>query len=121
LSLWGRDIARTRFVGLVYVEQIARLRSQIEGIVRIPSKCENCNGNEYYSLYENSSYFRIFNIPLLQCNIAYYFSCPECNYGCKLEQEEFEKLEKLANINSKYLEGKITKTEFESRIRDIGT
>lgn len=120
LNLWGKDIARTRYVGQVYVEQLRRLKSEGNELLRISHKCENCNDNEYYSIYETSRLFRIFNLPLLQCNTVYYFSCPECNYGFKLEQKEFERLEKLANINSEYLEGKITRTEFESSIRNVG-
>ena len=39
-------------------------------------------------------------------------------FGFKLEPEEFKTLEQIALINSKYLEGLITKSEFESRLRD---
>jgi hypothetical protein len=120
MSLWGKDIARTRYVGQVYVNQVRKLKEDGNGLNRIASKCENCNDNEYYSIYEASRLFRIFNVPLLQCDTVYYFSCPECNFGFKLEQEEFEKLEQLAIINSEYLGGKITRTEFESSIRNIG-
>lgn len=120
LGLWGRDIARTRYIGQVYAYQVKRLKDEGNGLQRISDRCENCNDNEYYSIYETSRLFRIFNVPLVQCNTVYYFSCPECNYGFKLEQEEFEKLERLAIINAKYFEGKITRTEFETSIRNVG-
>lgn len=120
MSLWGKDMARTRYVGQVYVEQVRRLKNEGNDLHRIPSRCENCNSNEYYSIYETSRLFRILNVPLIQCNTVYYFSCPECNYGFKLGQEEFEKLEKLAKMNAEYLEGKINKTEYEWGIRDLG-
>lgn len=120
MGLWGKDIARTRYVGQVYANQVKKLKSEDDTLDRISSVCENCNNNEYYSIYETSRLFRIFNIPLVQCDTVYYFSCPECNYGFKLEQEEFIKLEQLAVINSKYLEGKITRTEFERSVRNIG-
>jgi hypothetical protein len=82
-------------------------------------KCENCGENEYYSIYETYRLFRILNIPLVQCDTVYYFSCPECNFGFKLEQEEFKVLESIALINARYLEGLITKSEFEKRLQDL--
>lgn len=119
MGLWGKDIARTRYVGQVYTDQLGSIKRDKGILQRIAYKCENCGNNEYYSIYENSRLFRILNIPLVQCDIVYYFSCPECNYGFKLEPEEFNKLEQIALINSRYLEGLITKSDFESSLRDI--
>lgn len=119
MALWGKDIARTKYVGNVYVDQLNRINKESEVLQRIAQKCENCNNNDYYSIHETFRVFRIMSIPLVQCDISYYFSCPECNFGFKLEVEEFKKLEQIALINSKYMEGKITKSEFESGLRDI--
>jgi hypothetical protein len=103
MGLCGKDIARTRYVGQVYVDQLSNIKREKDVLQRIASKCENCNSNEYYSIYETSRLFRAFNIPLVQCDTVYYFSCPECNFGFKLEPEEFKMLEQIALINSKYL------------------
>lgn len=119
VGLLGKDIARTRFVGQVYVEQLCSVKKEKETLHRITFKCENCNDNEYYSIYETSRFFRVLNIPLVQCDTVYYFSCPECNSGFKLELEEFRVLEQIALINSKYLEGQISKSEFENGLRNI--
>lgn len=119
MGFFGRDIARTRYVGQVYVDQLSCIKREKGILQRIASKCENCNNNEYYSIYETSRLFRVLNIPLVQCDTFYYFSCPECNFGFKLEQEEFIKLEQIALTNSKYLEGMISKSEFESSLRNI--
>ena len=116
---WGKDIARTRYVGQVYIDQLRSIKKEQEALQRIAPKCENCGNNEYYSIYETARLFRVFNIPLLQCDTVYYFSCPECNFGFKLELEEFKTLEKIAFINNRYLEGLITKSEFESSLRSI--
>ncbi|MEA4845800.1 MAG: zinc-ribbon domain-containing protein [Clostridiaceae bacterium] len=118
MELWGRDIARTRYVGNVYVDQLSSIKEK-EVLQRIAPRCENCKGNEYYSIYETFRLFRVLSIPLVQCDTVYYFSCPECNFGFKLEADEFKKLEQIALINSKYLEGLITKSEFESSLRNI--
>jgi hypothetical protein len=115
----GKDIARTKYVGQVYVGQLSSIKAEKEVLQRIAPKCENCGGNEYYSIYETSRLFRVLNIPLVQCDVVYYFSCPECNFGFKLELEEFKVLEQIALTNSKYLEGVITKSEFESSLRSI--
>ncbi len=119
MGLCGKDVARTRHVGQVYVDQINRIKKEKQILERIASKCENCSRNEYYSIYESFRPFRIIGIPLAQCDTVYYFSCPECNFGFKLEADEFKALEKMALINSKYLEGKISKSEFESNLRAI--
>ena len=119
MGLWGKDIARTKYVGNVYVDQLSSINKENKALFRIASKCENCNNNDYYSIYETFRLFRVLSIPLVQCDTVYYFSCPECNFGFKLEDEEFKKLEKIALINSKYMEGLITKSEFERGLKEI--
>lgn len=119
MGLWVKDIATTRYVGQVYVDQLSSIKKEKEVLQRISPKCENCNNNDYYGIYETSKLFRVFNIPLVQCDTVYYFSCPECNFGFKLNPEEFKILEQIALNNSKYLEGSITKSEFESNLRSI--
>ncbi|HYF83801.1 MAG TPA: zinc-ribbon domain-containing protein [Clostridia bacterium] len=119
MGLWGKDVARTRYVGQVYVDQLCSIKKESDVLQRIAPRCENCGNNEYYGIYETSRLFRVFNIPLVQCDTVYYFSCPECNFGFKLRSEEFKTLEQIASINTKYLEGLITKSEFESSLRSI--
>jgi hypothetical protein len=119
VGLWGKDIARTRYVGNVYTNQLSSIKKENEALQRIASKCENCSSNDYYSIYETFRLFRVLNIPLVQCDTVYYFSCPECNFGFKLEADEYKFLERIALINSKYLEGSITKSEFESGLKNI--
>lgn len=119
VELWGKDIARTKYVGQVYVDQLDDIKRENGVLQRIAAKCENCGSNDYYCIYENSRLFRVMSIPLVQCDTVYYFSCPECNFGFKLEVEEFKLLEQIALINSKYLEGQISKSEFESSIRNL--
>jgi len=119
VGLWGRDIARTKYVGNVYIDQLNSIKKEKEVLHRIASKCENCSDNEYYSIYETSRLFRVLSVPLVQCDTVYYFSCPECNFGFKLESEEFKVLEQIALINSKYLEGLISKSEFENGLKNI--
>ncbi len=119
MGIWGKDIARTKYVGQVYVDQLTGLKKHKQVLHRISTRCENCRGNEYYSIYETSRLFNIFGVPLVQCDTVYYFSCPECNFGFKLEADEFKVLEQIALINLKYLEGLITKTEFEDRLKNV--
>jgi hypothetical protein len=119
MAIWGKDIARTKYIGQVYVDQLMSIKKQKEALHRIASKCENCRENEYYSIYETSRLFNVLSVPIVQCNTVYYFSCPECNFGFKLELEEFKLLEQIAVLNTQYLEGAITKSEFESRLGSI--
>jgi hypothetical protein len=119
VGLCGKDIARTRYVGQVYTDQLSAIKKEKDVLQRIAFKCENCGNNDYYNIYETSRLFRVLNIPLVQCDTVYYFSCPECNFGFKLELEEFKRLEEIALINSRYLEGLITKAELERGLRNI--
>lgn len=119
MGLWGKDIARTRYVGQVYVEQLSKIKKEKRILRRIASRCEKCGENEYYSIYEASRLFRLLNLTLIQCDTVYYFNCPECNYGFKLKPEEFKTLGRIASINSKYLEGLISKSEFENSLKMI--
>jgi hypothetical protein len=119
VGLWGKDIARTRYVGNVYTNQLSSIKKENEALQRIASRCENCSNNDYYSIYETFRLFRVLNIPLVQCDTVYYFSCPECNFGFKLEVDEYKFLERIALINSKYLEGSITKSEFEISLKSV--
>jgi hypothetical protein len=120
MRLWGKDILRTKFVGQVYTDQLGSIKKELHILGRIAAKCENCVGNEYYNIYENSRVFRFLNIPLVKCDTVFFFSCPECNFGFKLEAEEFGLLEQIALLNSKYLKSQITRSEFEIGLRSIG-
>ncbi len=119
MILWGKDIARTRHVGQVYTDQVGRVKKDGQVLDRIAAKCENCRNNELYNIYETFRPFRILGAPIVQLDTIYYFSCPECNYGFKLEAEEFRLLKKIALINSEYLNGNISKSKFESSLREL--
>lgn len=119
MRLWGKDMLKTKFVGQVYADQLSSIKKEKEVLGRIASKCENCGKNEYYNIYENSRIFRFLNMPLVQCDTVYFFSCPECNFGFKLEADEFRILEQITSLNSKYLESHISKSEFETGLRSI--
>lgn len=119
MGFWGKDIARTKYVGQVYAGQLSSIKKEEGVLQRIAARCENCGNSEYYSIYETSRLFRVLSIPLVQCDTVCYFSCPECNFGFKLEAEEFRILEQIALLNSKYFEGLISKSEFESSLRSI--
>jgi hypothetical protein len=119
VGLLGKDIAMTRYIGQVYADQLSSIREKRDILQRIGCKCENCGNNEYYNIYETSRHFRILNIPLLQYDTVWYFSCPEWNLGFKLVSDEFKALEKIAVLNSRYLEGIITKFEFEESLKSI--
>jgi hypothetical protein len=73
VGIWGKDIARTRYVGQVYVDQLIMIKRQKQELHRISSRCENCRRNDYYSIYETSRLFNLFGLPLVQCDTIYYF------------------------------------------------
>lgn len=115
----GKDAAQTRHIGQIYKDQLLVRQGGHRVLDRIAPQCENCGSSDFYNLYETSRVFKLLNIPLGKCDTTYYFSCPECHDGFKLNQDEFEKMAQLAHNNTRYMEGKITKTEFENNLQKL--
>ncbi len=118
-KFFGAEPALTRHMGQVFRDQLLTPSGGHRVLERISPKCENCGNSEFYNLYETYRVFRLFGIPLGKCDATCYFSCPECNDGFKLSPEEYETLVQLAQNNTKYMAGKITKAEFESNLRKL--
>jgi hypothetical protein len=79
-------------------------------------KCENCHNTEYWHLDKISKYFTLFFIPIIPYDSDNWFHCPICNYGIKLDKDEFQNYKSIAEINSAFLEKKISD---EDRIKQL--
>jgi hypothetical protein len=58
----------------------------------------------------------LFFIPIFPHDNDYWFHCPICNYGIKLDKGEFQNYKSIARTNSAFLEKKITE---EDRIKQL--
>ncbi len=73
--------------------------------------CKNCHNTEFWHLNKISSYFTLFFIPIFAHDNDYWFHCPTCNYGIKLNNVDFLNYKSIAEINSAFLEKSITDEE----------
>ncbi len=78
--------------------------------------CQNCHNTEFWHLNKISRYFTLFFIPIFPHDSDYWFHCPTCNYGINLDKGEFQNYKSIAEINSAFLENKITE---EDRIKQL--
>jgi hypothetical protein len=79
-------------------------------------QCENCHNTEYWHLDKISKYFTLFFIPIIPYDSDNWFHCPICKYGIKLDKDEFQNYKSIAEINSAFLEKKISD---EDRIKQL--
>mgnify|MGYP001047198293 CR=1 FL=1 len=82
-------------------------------------KCQNCHNTEFWQLDKISKYFTFFFIPIFPHGSDYWFHCPTCNYGIKLNKSEFENYKSIAEINSAFLEKTITEEERTKQLDEI--
>ncbi len=78
--------------------------------------CQNCHNREFWHLNKITTYFTVFFIPIFIQENCYWYYCPTCNYGIKLDKDEFLNYKSIAEINSYFLENKITE---EDRIKKL--
>lgn len=82
-------------------------------------KCQNCHNTEFWHLNKISSYFTLFFIPIFAHDNDYWFHCPTCNYGIKLNNVDFLNYKSIAEINSAFLEKSITDEERMKQLEEI--
>ncbi len=80
--------------------------------------CQNCHNTEYWQLDEIAKYFTLFFIPIFPHDTDYWYHCPTCNYGIKIDWDEFQNYKSITEINAAYLEDKITD---EERVKQINS
>ena len=82
-------------------------------------QCQNCHNTEFWHLNKISRYFTLFFIPLFAHDNDYWFHCPTCNYGSKLNKDDFLTYKSIAEINTAFLEKTITEEEREKQLEEI--
>ena len=78
--------------------------------------CQNCHNTEFWQLNKISRYFTLFFIPIFPHDSDNWYYCPVCNYGVKLDNENFIHYKLIAEINSAFLNKTISE---EERIKQL--
>lgn len=82
--------------------------------------CSHCNNDEYWVLTRIMTWFTLFFIPVFPYSIKYFLSCPICQYGLTLDNEQTEKIKPLAQANQLLIDGKITEAEYKTQMNQLG-
>lgn len=83
--------------------------------------CPNCHNTEFWQLNKISKWFTLFFIPLFSHESHYFLTCPICNNGFELDNENFEIYKSIAEINSAFLERRITDDEKNKQLEEYYT
>jgi len=81
--------------------------------------CGHCNNDEYFALNRIMTWFTLFFIPVIPYSIKYFLSCPICQYGLVLNDEQIGKIKPVAEANQSLIDGKITEQEYQLRINQL--
>jgi hypothetical protein len=74
-------------------------------------QCNNCHNTEVWQLNKISRYFTLFFIPIFPHNTDYWYHCPICNFGVKLDFLGKARILPIAKINSDFLNNLISEEE----------
>ena len=85
----------------------------------LENSCSHCNNKEYWILNKITTWFTLFFIPIFPYSIKHFLSCPICQYGSTLNNQQIEKIKPLAVINQLLIEGRITKAEYTEQINSL--
>jgi hypothetical protein len=82
-------------------------------------QCPNCLHTEPWQLIRVSRYVTLFFIPILRHHREYWICCPNCNFGTKLDKDEFRNYKSIIEINSAFLEKKISAEDRTKQLSEI--
>lgn len=82
-------------------------------------ECQNCHNTEFWHLNKIKRFFTLFFIPIFPHSKDYWYYCPICNYGNKLNSDEFQTLKSISEINKNFLDNLISEEERKIKIEAI--
>ncbi|MCD4761558.1 zinc-ribbon domain-containing protein [bacterium] len=78
--------------------------------------CSHCNNEDYWQLVKMTTWFSLFLIPLIPYENKYMLICPICEYGVKLNSDQFSEYKPIADANTELVKGNITPEEYHRRL-----
>lgn len=82
--------------------------------------CNHCNNEDYWTLTKYTTWFTLFFIPVIPYSIKYFLSCPVCQYGITLDNNQLEQIKPIAEANQLLIDGKITEIEYKAKVEQLG-
>jgi hypothetical protein len=82
--------------------------------------CSHCNNEEYWTLTRYTTWFTLFFIPVIPYSATYFLSCPICQHGITLDNEQIEQIKPIAEVNQLLIDKKITEAEYKTRVEQLG-
>ena len=82
-------------------------------------QCQNCHNTEFWHLNKISRYFTLFFIPIFPHDSNFWYYCPVCNYGVKLDYDISQSYRAIAEINSAFIEKTISEEERVKKLEEI--
>ncbi|HEX9058852.1 MAG TPA: zinc-ribbon domain-containing protein [Clostridia bacterium] len=81
-------------------------------------KCGNCRNDTFYNLVRIRKWFTLFYIPVIPYSSEYYLVCHHCSAIYQPHASGIENAKKLVQITASYLDGKMTKDEYNILLND---
>ncbi len=82
-------------------------------------ECSHCHNKAKWELKKIQNYFTLFFIPIFPYQSNYFYHCPICNQGLKIDREHFEIYRNIAEVNADYHAGTISGDEKDKRLTQI--
>jgi len=79
----------------------------------IPIVCPNCHNATHLRLIEIKKWFTLFMIPIFPYDSDYLLVCDVCSRGIELDDEQFERAQRVCRAARAYREERISKERFE--------
>ena len=76
-------------------------------------KCENCFNNDKYEIWEE------IKLEFFRQDTKFKIVCSNCDMSIELDDEEFLRIARIANLNQKHKLGKIDDLKYQKKIDDV--
>lgn len=82
--------------------------------------CSHCNNEDYWVLTKYMTWFTLFFIPVIPYSSRYFLSCPVCQYGITLDNNQLEQVKPIAEANQLLIDGRVTEIEYKNKFEHLG-
>ncbi len=83
----------------------------------IPMVCPRCHNPTHFRLVEVSKWFTLFLIPIFPYEWTYWLKCDICSHGAELDDERFERAQRVARAFRKWRDAQISEERYNTLLR----
>lgn len=84
--------------------------------IAFKNRCNNCHNEDFWILSKITTWFSLYLIPVLPYSTKYFLSCPICQQGLVLNQEQLRQIKPLAELNQLLASGQISESDYRGRL-----